>query len=155
LLGREIDFAWIFYAWDGIAAEVAGNPYSIIMLKDHTDCVPDYYTPLILTNEKLIASNPDLVKRFMRATSKGYDFAIKNPDDAANILMQQVPELKSSADIVKASQKWLAPQYQAEAKRWGEQSGDVWDKFAGFALDAKILDKPMDAAKAFSNNFLP
>jgi ABC-type nitrate/sulfonate/bicarbonate transport system substrate-binding protein len=155
LLGSEIDFSWIFYAWDGVAAEVAGNPYNVIMLKDHTDCVPDYYTPLILTSEKLIAANPDLVKRFMRATSKGYDFAIQNPDEAADILLQQVPELQSSADIVKASQKWLAPQYKAEAARWGEQRAEVWQKFAEFALNARILDKPIDTTKVFSNDYLP
>jgi len=155
MLGRDIDFAWIYYAWDGIAAEVAGQPYETVMLKDHLDCVPDYYTPIFVTSEPLIADDPDLVRRFMRATARGYEFAIAHPEEAAGILIQQVPELQGSADIVAASAKWLAGQYQAEAKRWGEQKPEVWQRFADFALNAKILDQPIDMSKAFTNEFLP
>ena len=155
MLGREIDFSWIFYAWDGVAAEVAGNPYNIIMLSDYTHCVPDYYTPLILTSETLAADHPDLVKRFMRATSRGYDFAINNPDEAATILLEQVPELQTSADIVKASAQWLAPRYKADAARWGEQKAEVWSQFANFAKQAGILTADIDTTTAFSNDFLP
>lgn len=155
LLGRDIDFTWIYYAWDGIAAEVAGHPYDTVMLKDHTDCVPDYYTPVIITSEKQIAGSPALVKRFMHATAQGYQFAIQHPDEAAGLLIQQVPELATSADIVKASARWLAGQYQAGAPRWGEQKLEVWRRFGDFALKAKILDKPVDPAAAFTNDFLP
>ncbi len=155
MLGREIDFAWIFYAWDGIAAEVTGAPYNVIMLSDHADCVPDYYTPLIITSESLIAENPNLVQRFLRATARGYDFAIRNPDEAATILLEQVPELQTSADIVRASARWLAPRYQAEAGRWGEQKRETWRTFADFSKRAGILSGDMDVDKAFSNAFLP
>ncbi len=155
MLGREIDFAWIFFAWDGVAAEVSGEPYNIIMLSDYADCVPDYYTPLIITSEALIAENPDLARRFLRATARGYDFAIRNPDEAAAILLEQVPELQTSADIVKASARWLASRYQAEAARWGEQKREVWQAFADFSKQAGILSADIDVDKAFSNAFLP
>lgn len=155
MLGREIDFAWIFFAWDGVAAEVAGEPYNVIMLSDYADCVPDYYTPLIITSESLIAGNPDLARRFLRATARGYDFAIQNPNEAAEILLEQVPELQTSADIVRASARWLAPRYQAEAARWGEQKREVWQAFADFSKRAGILSADIDVDKAFSNAFLP
>lgn len=155
MLGREIDFAWIFFGWDGVAAELAGEPYNMIMLSDYADCVPDYYTPLIITSESLIAENPDLVRRFLRATARGYDFAIRTPDEAATILLEQVPELQTSADIVRASARWLAPRYQAEASRWGEQKRDIWQAFADFSKRAGILSADIDVDKAFSNAFLP
>ena len=155
MLGREIDFAWIFSAWDGVAAEVAATTANVITLNDYANCVPDYYTPLIITSDKLAAANPDLVKRFMRATSRGYDFAISNPDEAATILLEQVQELQTSADIVKASAKWLAPRYKADAARWGEQKAEVWSQFAGFAKQSGILTADIDTTQAFSNDFLP
>jgi len=155
MLGREIDFAWIFFAWDGVAAEVAGQPYNMLMLSDYADCVPDYYTPLIITSESLIAENPDLVRRFLRATARGYDFAIRNPDEAATILLEQVPELQTSADIVRASARWLAPRYQAEATRWGEQRAEVWQTFTDFSVRAGILTSAIDTSRAYSNSFLP
>ncbi|MGQ9890158.1 MAG: ABC transporter substrate-binding protein, partial [Aggregatilineales bacterium] len=155
MLGREIDFAWIFFAWDGVAAEVAGEPYNMIMLSDYADCVPDYYTPLVITSQALIAENPDLVRRFLRATARGYDFAIRNPDEAATILLEQAPELQTSADIVRASARWLAPRYQAGAARWGEQQAEVWQAFTDFSVRAGILTASIDTSRAYSNNFLP
>ncbi len=155
MLGREIDFAWIFYGWDGVAAELEGKPYRVLMLSDYANCVPDYYTPLIFTSEKLIADNPDLVRRFLRATARGYQFAIEQPEEAAEMLLKAVPELQPTAEIVKASARWLAPRYQAKAPRWGEQKEEVWRNFITFAAQAGIIQTEIDATKAFSAAFLP
>jgi NitT/TauT family transport system substrate-binding protein len=43
----------------------------------------------IVTTEKLIASNPDLVKRFVQATYRGYEFQSKNPQEAVNLVAKQ------------------------------------------------------------------
>ena len=89
----------------------------------------------------------------MAAASEGYQFAIDHPDEAADVLIKAVPDL--NADLVRASQKWLSPQYQADAPRWGEQKLEVWTNYAGWMYDHKLLDKQLDAGKAFTNDFLP
>ncbi|MFU1797925.1 ABC transporter substrate-binding protein [Paenibacillus azoreducens] len=149
---RDIDFAWIFYAWTGIEAELRNEPLDMMYVKDFSDKL-DYYTPVIVTNEKQIQEDPELVKAFMRATSKGYEYAIKNPEDAANILLKAVPELDK--DLVIASQKWLSPKYQDDAARWGEQKEQVWKGYSDWMYEHKLLDKPLDVDKAFTNDFLP
>ena len=56
---------------------------------------PDYGVPGnadtigIITNDKTIKNNPDLVKKFTQATQKGYEYAYANPDDAAQILVDE------------------------------------------------------------------
>ncbi|MEJ6004015.1 ABC transporter substrate-binding protein [Paucibacter sp. AS339] len=40
----------------------------------------------IVTSEKLINSNPDLVKRFVRATYKGYEYMRQNPAEAVDLI---------------------------------------------------------------------
>ncbi|MDR0269066.1 ABC transporter substrate-binding protein [Paenibacillus sp.] len=149
---RDIDFAWIFYAWTGIEAELRKEPLDMLYVKDFSDKL-DYYTPVIVTNEKQIQDDPELVKAFMRATSKGYEFAIKTPEDAANILLKAVPELDK--DLVIASQKWISPKYQDDAARWGEQKEQVWKGYSDWMYEHKLLDKPLDVEKAFTNDFLP
>lgn len=149
---RDIDFAWIFYAWTGIEAELRNEPLDMMYVKDFSNKL-DYYTPVIVTNEKQIQEDPELVKAFMRATSKGYEYAIKNPEDAANILLNAVPELDK--DLVIASQKWLSPKYQDDAARWGEQKEQVWKGYSDWMYEHKLLDKPLDVDKAFTNDFLP
>lgn len=150
---RGVDFAWIFYGWDGINAELKGIDLNIVMLSDWTDCVPDYYTPVIITNESLIADQPELVQAFMSAAARGYEFAAANPDEAAEILLKAAPE--SDPELIKASQQWLSPQYQADAARWGVQDEQVWQRYADWLAEQGVLEETIDGQAAFSNEFLP
>ncbi len=149
---RDIDFAWIFYAWTGIEAELRGEPVDMLYLKDYAPQL-DYYTPVLTTSEKEIAGHPELVKAFLAATAKGYQYAIDKPEEAAAILSKAVPDLDPK--LVLASQKWLSPKYKDDAARWGEQKAEVWQNYADWMYGLKLLDKPLDAASAFTNDYLP
>ena len=150
---RDVDFAWIFYGWDGINAENKGIDLNVVMLNEWQECVPDYYTPVLITNETLISEQPDIAAAFMAATARGYNFAIENPDEAADILLAAAPE--SDTELVKASQEWLAEQYQADAPQWGVQSEEVWQRYSDWLAGQGILAKTIDGATAFTNEFLP
>lgn len=152
VIGKEVDFTWIFYGWDGIRAQQENIALDILLLKDYADFL-DYYTPTIITSEKLIRENPELVKKFIAATSKGYEFAITHPQEAAEILLKYAPELDK--ELVKTSQEWLAKQYQAEAPQWGWQDKEVWERYAAWMNEQKLLPKMIDTQKAFTNDFLP
>lgn len=149
---RDIDFAWIFYAWTGIEAELRGEPIDMLYVKDFSEQL-DYYTPVLVTNEKTIKDDPELVKAFMRAVSKGYKYAMDHPDESAQILLKAVPELDQ--DLVVASQKWLSPKYQDDAPRWGEQKREVWQNYSDWMHERGLLEKPLDVDAAFTNEFLP
>lgn len=149
---RDIDFAWIYYGWTGIEAELRGEKLNMVYLTDHSDKL-DYYTPVLATSEKMIDEHSDTVKAFVKATSKGYEFAINKPEEAANILLKAVPDLDS--DLVKKSQEWLSTRYQDDAARWGEQKLEVWENYANWMYDNKLLEKELDSNKAFTNDFLP
>jgi ABC-type nitrate/sulfonate/bicarbonate transport system substrate-binding protein len=149
---RDIDFAWIFYAWTGIEAELRGETLNMLYVKDYSSSL-DYYTPVIVSNETTIKNDPDLVKAFMRATSKGYQYAIKHPDESAAMLLKAVPDLDEK--LVKASQKWLSPKYQDDAPRWGEQKHEVWQNYSDWMFERGLLDKKLDTDQAFTNDFLP
>ncbi len=150
---RDVDFAWIFYGWTGIEAELRDEPLNIVMLSEWSDCVPDYYTPVIVTSEQAIEEKPDVIRRFMAATSQGYEFAIENPEEAADILLSYVPE--SNPELVKASQEWLSDQYQADAPCWGVQKLEIWQGYADWMAEREVLPKHIEAEKAFTNEFLP
>lgn len=149
---NEVDFVWIFKGWTGIEAEVRGVPINIVMMND-VQCIPDYYTPVLITSEKLIAEQPDLVRRFIAATSAGYRFAIEQPAEAADILLKAAPEL--DAELVRRSQQYLAGQYQAEAPRWGEQKLEIWRAYAQWMADRNLIARMIEPDKAFTNAFLP
>ncbi|MBE1555900.1 ABC transporter substrate-binding protein [Sporosarcina limicola] len=149
---RDIDFAWIYYAWTGIEAELRGIDLNMQYLKDYSDKL-DYYTPVIITNEKMISDNPDTVQAFIKAIAKGYEFAIDNPEEGAKILLKAVPDLDEK--LVKASQEWISPKYKDDAAHWGEQKVEIWENYANWMTENDLLDGDFTAQDAFTNKFLP
>ncbi|KML43377.1 ABC transporter substrate-binding protein [Cytobacillus firmus] len=149
---RDIDFAWIYYGWTGVEAELRGEKINMVYLTDYSEKL-DYYTPVLATSEKMIEDDPETVKAFVNAAAKGYEFAIDQPEEAADILLKNAPDLDS--ELVKKSQEWLSPRYQDDAARWGEQKLEVWENYADWMHENGLLDKELDAGKAFTNDFLP
>lgn len=151
-VSNHVDFTWIYYGWDGVAAELQGFDINFMLLQDFGE-VLNFYTPVLMTSEKLIEEDPALISSFMRASTRGYAYAMQNPEEAAAILLDAVPEL--DADIVVASQIYLADQYQADAEHWGEMKLEIWADYADWMYQEDLLESPLDAEKAFTNQFIP
>ncbi|GAB0167797.1 ABC transporter substrate-binding protein [Lysinibacillus sp. CTST325] len=152
MMKKDIDFAWIYYAWTGIEAELRGEKLNMLYLTDYSDQL-DYYTPVLATNEKMIKDDPETVKAFVAAAAKGYEYAISHPNEAADILLEAVPDLDKN--LVHKSQEWLADKYQDDAAQWGEQKLSVWENYAKWMTDNKVLEGEFNAKQAFTNDFLP
>ncbi|HLT57158.1 MAG TPA: ABC transporter substrate-binding protein [Limnochordales bacterium] len=153
MLTRDIDFTWIYYGWQGIEAELRGVELDVVMMDQYFDAVPDYYTPVLVTSEALIASDPELVRAVVEATARGYVYAAEHPDEAAEILLKYAPE--NDPELVRASQRWLSPRYIDDAPYFGYQSLEVWQAFGDWMYDHGLIREPFDAAAAFTNDFLP
>jgi ABC-type nitrate/sulfonate/bicarbonate transport system substrate-binding protein len=149
---KDVDFSWIFYGWDVIASEIKGFKINFLKLQD-LDKNLDFYTPVIITSEQIIKDEPDMVKKFLNATSKGYNYAISNPEEAALILIKNAPELDKK--IVTASQEYLAGQYQADSPKWGVMNEEIWKNFSKWMLDNNLIKQSFDYKNAYTNEFLP
>lgn len=150
-LQQDIDVIWVYYAWAGISTKQAGLDTNTIFFKDITPEF-DFYSPVIVSNTDWLEKNPDVAKAFLRATKKGYEFAINDPDAAAEILVKQVPEL--SIELVKESQEWLSPEYKAEVEQWGYIDPARWDAFYKWLSD-NGLSEEIPAGFGFTNDYLP
>ncbi len=155
LAGMEqgrFDFVWVFEGWDALRArDVEGKDINSIKFVDWLDCIPDWYTPIFITSEDLIADDPELVRAFLAATTRGYEAAIADPAAATDALLAAAPELDPS--LVAASTQYHAPKFVGEGG-WGMQDAEVWSAFAEFLVTAGLLDEPIDSDAAFTNEFL-
>jgi len=154
LQSKSVDAIWIYYGWAGIACEVAGLDTDYFAFAD-IDPVFDFYTPVIIGNNTYLEEHTDQAKAFMAALTKGYEYSMENPEEAAQILMDAAPELKSNEELVVASQKYLAKEYQADAQRWGEFDADRWSGFFTWLNDNQLLEGTVDPNAGFSNDYLP
>lgn len=147
-----VDAVWIFRAWDGIALDLAGIEYNWFAFAD-INPVFDYYTPVLITNEDLLGEEPEVVRAFLRATRRGYEDAIREPGEAAAILLGHAPEL--DPELVRASQAWLADQYLADAPRWGWIDPGRWDAFYAWLAAEGLIGRELPPGTGFTNDCLP
>lgn len=149
---NNLDFEWTFEGWTNISAKLRNFDINYIPLRELDERL-DYYTPIIASSESTLNEKSDMVKKFMEATSKGYEFAINNPEESAEILVKEVPEIDK--DLAVESQKFLAKEYKSDANRWGEMKDSIWDNYTQFMLEYKLINKDMKASEAYTNEFLP
>lgn len=146
----NIDFSWVFAGWSNIQADIEGIDINYIDLGKESD-VFDYYTPLLITSESNI-QNDNVTKKFMEAVTKGYEYCIEYPEQAADILLVAAPELP--AELVLKSQQFLADKYQDDAAYWGYQSIHVWQRYMDWLVENQFIDQPINIEGAFTNDYL-
>lgn len=149
---NSVDSIWIFYAWAGIKTELEGLETDYFAFAD-IDPVFDYYTPVIISGNDYLEEHPETAKAFLSALSKGYTYAMENPEEAANILCSAAPELDH--ELVLASQNYLADQYQADAPYWGYIDADRWNAFYQWVNDHALTETTVPLDTGFTNSYLP
>lgn len=146
------DTVWCYEAWAGQNAAVQGFDTNYFSFRDIDERF-DYYTPVIIANDEFLATDPDAVKAFLEATERGYQYAASNPSEAADILINAVPELDEK--LIHASQEYLADKYIADAPKWGYIDPARWNAFYAWMNDQGLTEKAVPLDSAFSNDYLP
>ncbi len=150
----QYDFVWIFDGWDKIRmAEIDRLPVVTLPFNSQQACIPDWYTPLIAANSRQVSKDPAVAKNFMTATARGYREAMAHPDRASEALLKAAPEL--DRQLVTLSARYLAMRYAQQPDQWGRQDPGTWQRFADFLRKAGLIGRRVDAAKVYTNEYLP
>jgi len=152
LKAKSVDAIWIFYGWAGVKTELEGLETDYFSFSE-LNPVFDYYTPVIISSSQFLEENPDTAKAFLAALGKGYEDAAANPEEAADILCEAVPELEP--ELTRASQKYLAGQYLADAPFWGYMDPDRWNGFYSWLNENGLSDPKLPENIGFTNDYLP
>lgn len=151
---NQFDIVWIFDGWDTIRyREVEAKQVTTLPFIKYANCIPDWYTPVFITSEKMAKDKADTVKKFMAATARGYEASRTDPDAAGAALLKAAPELDSK--LVKLSAVYYKDRYADVGRAWGLQDKEIWVAFEKFLREAKLTEKEVDVNKAFTNDFLP
>ena len=148
----SVDAIWIFYAWAGVKFELTGAETDYFAFKD-INPVFDYYTPVVIANNEFLEEEPETAKKFLTALRDGYEYAIENPEEAADILCEAAPEL--DPELVLASQEYLKDQYKAEVSQWGYIDPERWNAFYEWLNENGLTEAEIPENVGFSNDYLP
>jgi ABC-type nitrate/sulfonate/bicarbonate transport system substrate-binding protein len=141
LYAGEVDFTEPFVAWEGIEAELRGQPLKTFAYTDYG--FPDAYNVLLIGNSPWLAANPDAATAFVQAAQRGYQLAADDPARGAQLLMDANPGVFAEPELVTRSQDMLAAEFLRDGSGVvGPQTLDTWSGYSGFVFDSGVLAGP-------------
>ena len=151
-LKNNVDVMWFFEAWDNVKCKMNDFPINYMEVRQLDERL-DYYTPVIIANEKTLDNNPEMVEKFLKATEKGYRYAMENPAESAAILQKYAPDY--SLEMLTMSQEYLAGKYMEDTDSWGVMKDEVWDRYTDFMVEYGVIKEAIPASECYTNEFLP
>ncbi len=116
----------------------------------------DIYGNGVVTSEKVIKERPDLVRRFVRATYRGYEQAIRNPDEAADALQKHFPTLDRAITLqqVRETADLITGPHTPE-RGLGWVDAKKMERTRDFLATAYKITGTIALDDLFTNEFLP
>jgi NitT/TauT family transport system substrate-binding protein len=147
------DAAVVYVTNEPIKLRAEGFDVDVIAVSDYLSLVANG----LITSEKMIAENPDIVRAMVGATLKGIEYTSQHPDEAFTICEKYVENLASLTPEEKDVQRQvLAASIELwKAERLGFSDPQAWQNMHDLLLQIKLLPEPLDLGAAFSNSFLP
>lgn len=126
LYDHEVDI-WMGYANDEpIQAEEAGYKINEIFPADYG---VGGYEGLLTANQTTINQNPDMVKRFVKASQKGLQYALEHPTEAAQIMTKWQPD--QTLDFYTQAIRALIPLVDVPQSKIGMIDAARWSQLMG------------------------
>lgn len=114
------------------------------------------YANILYTTEETIKNHPDIVKAFVEASIKGWNYYKDNYEEINKFLLEYNPDL--SIDLMKhgsEAQMDLVYGGDAEENGVGYMTEERWNLLMEQLLELKLISKKEDVKNVFTNEFLP
>jgi len=132
------DFVVPFKTWEGIEAELTGEPMKYFDYSDYG--LPDQYSVIIVSGDDWLADNGDIAERFLRATKRGFEWSAANPKEAAQILIDANPGVFNDPELVFQSQELMAKEFLLDENgNWGTIDPARFGKYSDVLYNAGIV----------------
>ncbi|HEV2067929.1 MAG TPA: ABC transporter substrate-binding protein [Thermomicrobiales bacterium] len=152
LSGRADAVIGVYWTHETILAEQEGHPVRYFRIEEYG--VPDYYELVLVTGEQTIAEQEEVVRSMLGALRKGYNAAMRAPEEALQLLLAASPDLDE--EVEREGLELLMPLWTDNGNvAFGTQTTERWESYASWAVDQGFLAKGVDPQEAFRNDLFP
>jgi NitT/TauT family transport system substrate-binding protein len=134
----------------------AGGPGSLSIMQGSKFGYVVYGSGLF-TSEKMIAEHSDVVQRFVNAYLQAFGDVMKNPEEAADLIVKENPDYAEKKEVlveqIKADVSSTFTSPDTKANGLGTMNLDTWQKTISTLLDQGAMKQPTDAAKVFTDKY--
>jgi NitT/TauT family transport system substrate-binding protein len=134
----------------------AGGPGSLSIMQGSKFGYVVYGSGLF-TSEKMIAEHSDVVQRFVNAYLQAFGDVMKNPEEAADLIVKENPDYAEKKDVlleqIKADVSHTFTGPDTKVNGLGAMNLDTWTKTISTLLDQSAMKQPTNAAKVFTDKY--
>ncbi len=141
-----------YWTHESIVLELEGLPVNVMRMEEWG--VPDFYELVLVASEDKIADEAEVVQKLVRAFSRGFEYALANPQTSIDMLVSIGGETVLE-DVERQGVELLLPMWDdGVAPQFGWQEGARWESFAEWMKSEGLIDQSLDASAAFTNRFV-
>ncbi len=147
--GRLQAISGFFSTNEPVQAKLNGVQSNLIFYSDYGIQI---YANTLFAQDALLNSQPDLAQRLVRATLKGYTYALEHPDEAAQFARQfdETLDLKLQTATMDAQ----IPLIDSGDGAIGSMDLAVWQSTQDALLKQGLLSAPIELSTVFTNRFV-
>jgi NitT/TauT family transport system substrate-binding protein len=150
MLTGQDDAAVVYAVNEPYQLAAQGMPVQLFAVKDYVNLASNG----IITNERTMREEPELVRGMVRAALRGVQDAVQDPEAAFQISTKYVEGLDGADEEVQRKVLEASIEYW-KSDRPGYIERQAWENMHSVLLEMGLLEKPLDVRGAFSNEFLP
>jgi NitT/TauT family transport system substrate-binding protein len=149
LLKGEVDALWGWITNEGVLIQEANVEANFILPSDYGI---DTYPGLIFTTETMLAEQPEVIERFLRAMIQGHQDVLDDPQQALGFVLDYNKKLVRE-EQERRLQAFL-PLIKPPGTVIGQMRPEVWQLMYQISLDHGLLSTPVELEAAYTLEFL-
>jgi NitT/TauT family transport system substrate-binding protein len=150
LIAKQIDAQWAFTVTAGLDLPANGQDVNIISPADY-GVVTHGYT--IFARDETLASRPDVVLRFLRASLKGVEAAVQDPAAANESLLKRAPNLDRDLNL-RRQQAYNAVTSNSAEYPSGYMDRSMFQDTYDRLLEQQVIQTPFEVTDAYTTRFI-
>lgn len=148
ILTNKVDAKMAYEMNDSVLLELEGEEVNVIRFRDYG---VKAYADTIFTTKEMIEKYPDKVEKFVKASLKGWEYSINNPEESINQLLEVNSSLKYDHQLGYLEKS--IPLILTD-NNIGKSDSKVWDEMIENLYNSKIIKNKLTANDVFDDRFV-
>lgn len=146
-----------------VASAMIYNEYHVVLesgvkpedlnIIDYADYGLDFPGDLLFTHRQTAEQNPDLCTRMVRASLRGWQYAVEHPEEAADIVLKYDESGVQTRKHQLSMMDEIARLVQVSGHQLGHTDQTSLERVINTLLKFKVLDGPVQSKDVYTNRF--
>jgi ABC-type nitrate/sulfonate/bicarbonate transport system substrate-binding protein len=131
--------------------EYQGVELNVINASDYTNVSSNH----IAVTKNFLDKNPELIRKFLRATKKGLEYAVNNPEKAVEMYISFNPDAISKRNVSQELWNTFIKVHNYEMSIPNLDLYQDWKSSQDILYDVGLITSKVDVSKIYTNDFVP